>query len=38
MTESDLVRLFFVTATAEDVERLKSHPTYLALMMEESSR
>lgn len=38
MTESDLTRLFYVTATAEDVERLKSHPAYLALLMEESSR
>lgn len=38
LTQSDLVRLFIVTATVEDVERLKNHPDYLALMMEESTR
>jgi hypothetical protein len=38
MTQSDLVRLFLVTATPEDVERLKAHPDYLALIMEESIR
>lgn len=38
MTQSDLVRLFIVTATPEDVERLKNHPDHLALMMEEATR
>lgn len=38
LTQSDLVRLFIVTATVEDVERLLNHPDYLALMMEESTR
>jgi hypothetical protein len=38
MTESDLTRLFYVTASPDDVERLKTHPAYLALLMEESSR
>jgi hypothetical protein len=38
MTHSDLLRLFLVTATIEDVERLKNHPAYLAVLMEEATR
>lgn len=38
LTQSDLVRLFIVASAIEDVERLKNHPDYLALMMEESTR
>ncbi len=38
MTHSDLLRLFLVTATVEDVERLKNHPAYLAVLMEEATR
>ena len=38
MTQSDLLRLFLVTATIEDVERLKVHPSHLAILMEEATR
>lgn len=38
LTQSDLVRLLLVTATLEDVERLKGHPAYLAMLLEEETR
>ena len=38
MTTSDLVRLLLVTATPEDVERLKQHPAYLSMLLEEEQR
>lgn len=36
MSESDLVRLFLVTADARSVERLRHHPDYL--IMKDANR
>jgi len=38
MTLSDIIRLFLVTATPEDIERLKNHPAYLSMLLEEGQR